>query len=184
MGHVTSPEKMHGGAIAPYWIITGWIGIPSLGAFPLPSPPQACRARLRPPQRAPPATGAGPPATAHVHGWDPGRGTGHASHRARPRPPRQARARALRPVRTYAAVTWGAGLGTSGSVHIRAPEPGTRKGWPGNHHLLLGVWRPEVLRACCPQGPRAGALPRAGPRVWRTKLSLWDFLGIDATTGP
>ena len=40
-GHVTSPEKMHRGAIVPYWIITAWIGIPRSGTFPLPSHPQA-----------------------------------------------------------------------------------------------------------------------------------------------
>ena len=38
-----------------------------------------------------------------------------------------------------------------------------------------------------PQGPvmmetpRVSAVPRAGPRVWLTKLSLWDFLGGVAT---
>ena len=52
MGHVTSPEKMQRGAIAAYWIITAWIGILSSGAFPLPSHPQACRARQRPLRRA------------------------------------------------------------------------------------------------------------------------------------
>ena len=51
-GHVTSPEKMHRGAIAPYWIITAWIGIPRSGVFPLPSPPQAGRARPRPQHQA------------------------------------------------------------------------------------------------------------------------------------
>ena len=50
-GHVTSPEKLHRGAVAPYWIIAAWIGIPSSGAFPLPSHPQAGRARPRPPRR-------------------------------------------------------------------------------------------------------------------------------------
>ena len=40
------------GAIAPHWIITAWIGIPRLGGFLLPSHPQPCRGRPRPPRRA------------------------------------------------------------------------------------------------------------------------------------
>ena len=40
------------GAIAPHWIITAWIGIPRSGGFLLPSHPQPCRGRPRPPRRA------------------------------------------------------------------------------------------------------------------------------------
>ena len=43
---------MHRGAIAPHWIITAWIGIPRSGGFLLPSRPQPCRGRPRPPRRA------------------------------------------------------------------------------------------------------------------------------------
>ena len=50
MGHVTSPEKMHRGAI--HQIITAWIGIPRSGGFVLPSGPQPCRASPRHPRRA------------------------------------------------------------------------------------------------------------------------------------
>ena len=46
-------KKMHRGAIAPYWIITAWIGIPGSGEFLLPSRPKVCRGRPRP--RAGPA---------------------------------------------------------------------------------------------------------------------------------
>ena len=43
-----------------------------------------------------------------------------------------------------------------------------------------------------PRGPammephrlRAGAVPRAGHRVWWNLLALWQFLGGDATMGP
>ena len=62
-GHVTSLEKMHRGAIAPYWIITAWIGIPGSGAFLLASRTKVCRGRPQP--HAGPAPGRGPSAAAH-----------------------------------------------------------------------------------------------------------------------
>ena len=55
------------GAIAPHWIITAWIGIPRSGGFLLPSHPQLCRGRPRPPR---------PPASAT---WGAGLGTPHSA---------------------------------------------------------------------------------------------------------
>ena len=113
MRHVTSPEKMHRGAIAPYWIITAWIGILSSGAFPLPSHHQACRAR--------------------------------------PRPPRLARARARRPARTYAtlAATWAC----QPACTTATPAPGMAAG-------------PLASTQVCGHDPGRVPGTRPGTRAW------------------
>ena len=158
MGHVTSPEKMHRGAIAPHWIITAWIGIPSSGAFPRPGARAwACQPAHMTATPAP-GMGAGPPARAHICGRDPGRRPGQDSQRARTQPPRQARARALRPARRYVASTLGAGLGKPANVHIRDPEPGARACRPACTGTPLGPARKggEENNGAC-------HLPRRGP---------------------
>ena len=138
MGHVTSPEKMHRG-LAPHWIITAWIGIPSSGEFPLPSHPQACRAR--------------------------------------PRPPRRARAWARLPARTYLAATQGASLGTPASAHDRDPRARHGCGASGSAHVhggYPGLGMPASAPNCDPRarhgrgpsGQRARKRLRPGARAW------------------
>ena len=87
----------------------------------------------------------------------------------------------------------GGGRGLCGAVGH--PASGQRATAIVDHGPLTEAGRsspfPALQRACAvvgdwrnPHRPRAGAVLRAGPRVWRTKLSVWDFLGSDPTMGP
>ena len=123
---------MHRGAIAPNWIITAWIGIPSSGTFPLPSHPQACRAC--------------------------------------PRPLRRARVWAQGPVRTYAAATRGAGLGTPASAHDRDPRTRQGRGPSGQHARMrprpqARAWASQPARPTATPAPGTGAGPPASAQV-------------------
>ena len=141
MGHVSSPEKMHRGAIAPYWIITAWIGIPSSGAFPLPSHPQTCRARPRPLLRArvwaqgpvrtyaaaTRGTGLGMPASANDRDPRTRHGRGPSGQRARMRPRPRAQAWASQPARPNATPMPGTGAGPPASAQVRGRDPRARR---------------------------------------------------------
>ena len=159
MGHVTSPEKMHRGAIAPHWIITAWIGIPSSGAFPLPSHPQACRARQRPLRRArvwaqgqvrtyaaaTRGAGLGMPASAHDRDPRTRHGRGPSGQRAHMRPRPRAHPWASQPARPNATPAPGTGAGPPASAQVCGLHPWRRPGQASQRaHPRPRARRPRV----------------------------------------
>ena len=126
-------KKIHRGAIAPYQIITAWIGIPGSSAFLLPFRPPVC-------PRA--ASGRGPPATAP--GSPNGRGGGKTGRGGGPPFP-QAH---VVPEHTI----WGdSGVGTDGVVR-HGPRSAKAKAAIADHGPLT-----EAGWTRCGGGSRAGA---------------------------
>ena len=112
-----------------------------------------------------PGTGAGRPASPHIRGRDPGRGPGHTSQRACPRPLPWAQPGALHPARMTATPTPGTGRPSSQRARTR-PRPGARA-WarqPGCTSTFPSM-APTRAGQGCEHAVPAPALPVPGPKV-------------------